>query len=39
MDLAMEGNFDRVIDIVRYVPQMVKVENVYAYSSQMNKKS
>lgn len=39
LELAVEGDFDRVIDIVRYVPQTVKVENVYAYSSQLNKKT
>jgi hypothetical protein len=31
---VLEGDsLDRIVDIVRYVPQMVKVENVYTYSS------
>jgi len=29
---------DRVVEIVKYVPQIVKVENVYAYSSEKSKK-
>lgn len=24
---------DRVVEVIKYVPQVVKVENVYAYSS------
>jgi hypothetical protein len=31
---VVEGDsLERIVDIVRYVPQMVKVENVYTYSS------
>lgn len=29
---------ERVVSIVKYVPEIVKVENVYAYSSQKSKK-
>ena len=29
---------ERVVEIVKYVPEIVKVENVYAYSSQKSKK-
>lgn len=29
---------DRVCDIVKYVAQTIKVENVYAYSSQQSRK-
>jgi len=24
---------DRIVEVIKYVPQVVKVENVYAYSS------
>ena len=35
----VEGDsLDRIVDIVRYVPQMVKVENVYTYSSERSRK-
>lgn len=30
--------FERVVEIVKYVPDVVKVENVYAYSSEKSKK-
>ena len=29
---------DRLVNIVKYVPQIVKVENVYAYSSEKSRK-
>lgn len=29
---------ERVIEIVKYVPEIVKVENVYAYSSEKSKR-
>lgn len=25
--------FDRIVEVIKYVPQVVKVENVYAYSN------
>lgn len=31
-------DFDRIVDIVRYVPQVVKVENVYAYDNQKSRR-
>ena len=30
--------FERVVEIVKYVPEIVKVENVYAYSSEKSKR-
>ena len=29
---------DKVVEIVKFVPDVVKVENVYAYSSEKSKK-
>jgi len=29
----------RIVDIIRYVPQQVRVENVYAYSSEKSRRS
>lgn len=29
---------DRVVEVVKYIPQVVKVENVYAYSSEKSRK-
>lgn len=29
---------ERVVEIVKYVPEVVKVENVYAYSSEKSKR-
>lgn len=29
---------DRIVDIVRYVPQVVKVENVYSYNSEKTRR-
>jgi hypothetical protein len=37
-DIIEGDSMDRIVDIVRYVPQMVKVENVYTYSSERSKK-
>ena len=37
-EIIENDSLDRIIDIVSYVPQMVKVENVYTYSSQQNRK-
>lgn len=35
----IEGDsLDRIVDIVRYVPQVVKVENVYTSSTDKNRK-
>ena len=33
LDAIQVDSLDNIIDIVRYVPQMVKVQNVYTYSS------
>ncbi len=38
-EIIESDSLDRIVDIVRYVPQMVKVENVYAYSSEKNRKT
>jgi hypothetical protein len=29
---------ERVVEIVKYVPEIVKVENIYAYSSEKSKR-
>lgn len=29
---------DRVVDIVKIIPQVIKVENVYAYSSEKSRR-
>ena len=29
---------DRIVEIVKYIPHVVKVENVYAYSNQTSRK-
>lgn len=29
---------ERIVEIVKYVPEVVKVENVYAYSSEKSRK-
>jgi hypothetical protein len=33
IDVVEGESLERIVDIIRYVPQMVKVENVYTYSS------
>lgn len=33
VDMVEVDGFDRLIEIVKFVPQSVRVENVYAYSS------
>jgi len=33
LDAIQVDSLDNIIEIVKYVPQTVKVENVYAYSS------
>ena len=38
-EIIESDSLDRIVDIVRYVPQMVKVENVYAYSSEKTRKT
>lgn len=38
IDLIQVDEVDRLVEIVRYVPQVVKVENVYAYSSEKSRK-
>lgn len=35
--VEFEG-MDRIVDIVRYVPQVVKVENVYSYNSEKTRR-
>jgi len=38
LEMINNDDFDRIVDIVRYVPQVVKVENVYAYSSEKSRR-
>jgi hypothetical protein len=38
IDIIHNDELDRIVDIVRYVPQLVKVENVYTYNSEKNRK-
>ena len=33
IDVMEVDEFDRIVEVVKYVPQVVKVENVYAYSN------
>lgn len=38
IDIMEVDEFERVVEIVKYVPEFVKVENVYAYSSEKSKR-
>lgn len=38
IDIMEVDELDRIVEIVKYVPQTVKVENVYAYSSEKSRK-
>lgn len=38
IDIMEVDEFERVVEIVKYVPEVVKVENVYAYSSEKSKR-
>lgn len=38
IDLIEVDEVDRLVEIVKYRPQVVKVENVYAYSSEKSRK-
>lgn len=38
IDVIESDELDRVVEIVKYVPEIVKVENVYAYSSEKSRK-
>lgn len=38
IDLIEVDEMDRVIEIVKFVPDIVKVENVYAYSSEKSRR-
>lgn len=38
IDIIEVDELDRVVEIVKYEPQIVKVENVYAYSSEKSRK-
>lgn len=38
IDLLETDDFERVVSIVKYVPQFHRVENVYAYSSEKSRK-
>lgn len=38
IDIIETDELERVIEIVKYVPDVVKVENVYAYSSEKSKR-
>lgn len=36
--MIVNDDLDKLVSITKYVPQMVKVENVYTYSSAKDKK-
>ena len=38
IDIIEVDELERVVEIVKYVPEVVKVENVYAYSSEKTKR-
>lgn len=38
LDVIVNDDLDKIISITKYVPQTVKVENVYSYSNEKNKK-
>lgn len=38
IDVMEIDELDRVVEIVKFVPEIVKVENVYAYSSEKSRK-
>jgi hypothetical protein len=38
IDLIEADDFDRVVSIVKYVPEFYRVENVYAYSSEKSRR-
>ena len=38
VDVVEVGEIERLVEIVKYVPQVVKVENVYEYSSEKSRK-
>jgi hypothetical protein len=38
IDVIESDELDRVVEIVKFVPEIVKVENVYAYSSEKSRK-
>lgn len=38
IDVIESDEFERIVEIVKYVPDVVKVENVYAYSSEKSRK-
>lgn len=38
IDIIEVDEVDRLVEIVKYKPQIVKVQNVYAYSSEKSRK-
>ena len=38
IDIIQADAMDRIVSIVKYVPEVVKVDNVYAYSSEKSRK-
>ena len=38
IDVIETDQLDRVVEIVKYIPEVVKVDNVYAYSSEKSRK-
>jgi len=38
IDIMEVDELDRVVEIVKYVPEFYRVENVYAYSSEKSRK-
>jgi hypothetical protein len=38
IEVICDDDIDRIVSITKYVPQVVKVENVYTYSSEKTRK-
>ena len=38
VDTILHEDLDRIVEITKYVPQMVRVENVYTYDSEKTRK-
>jgi len=38
IDVLEADDFERIVEIVKYVPDVYRVENVYAYSSEKSRR-
>ena len=38
VNTVFQEDLDRLVEITKYVPQMVRVENIYTYDSQKTRK-